>query len=418
MSFTSGRVSYCRLRVVGDAPATLDETALSILKEHAFRETEIGAPDEVEVGWVTGEHLLDTQFSYEKNGFGHLAMFAMRIDTHKVPSDIRQAYKKINEQAAAGMNPSGFASRSQKKEAAEQAGRQLHEDLAAGKFRRSKMVPILWDLSRQVLYCAASGNAVLEQLAKLMRDSFAVNVEYLSAGNFAGQSLRHAGQGRDYEDLKPTAFTAPPPEARRDADEADGPMDVTTPLVPWVAQSVDLKDFLGNEFLIWLWWLSESAEGEIMITGPTGGEQTLFIAIDKTLDMDCAWDARGKQTLRSDGPTRLNEAAEALAGGKWPRKMGLIISDGENQWELTLQGDRLVVSAAALPEVADAQGPREVIEYRLRLLQGLSDALDAAYESFLRQRVSSGWTGRKDAMRRWIKERRKAAAAQPALAPA
>ncbi len=172
MAFHSGRVTFSRFRVQpagGDAPAAVDETLLSILSEHRFRETEIGAPEEVEVGFITGEHLLDTQFSYEKNGFGvgsTLLLCAMRMDTHKVPADVKQAYRKLNEQAAAEGNPSGFASKGQKREAQELAGRQVQEDLASGKFRKSKSVPLMWDLASGMLYCGANGNTVIEALTR------------------------------------------------------------------------------------------------------------------------------------------------------------------------------------------------------------------------------------------------------------
>ncbi|HEX7010423.1 MAG TPA: hypothetical protein VF184_10600 [Phycisphaeraceae bacterium] len=407
MAFHSGRVSFCRFRVVGDAPASVDEALLSILQEHAFRETAIGAPEQVEAGWITGEHLLDTQFSYEKNGFGNLAMFALRIDTHQVPAAIKQAYRKINEQAAAAGNPSGFASRAQKREAQELAGRQIHEDLAAGKFRKSKAVPLIWDLPRQTLYCGATGNTVVEQLARLFRQSFGAELEAVTAGTLAGELLKEQGRRRDWEDLHPSPFTAPPPEAHAQGDDADGPRDVAIPTAPWCARSVDLKDFLGNEFLIWLWWRAEAHEGEVPVRTPAGGQGQVFVTLDKALDMDCAWGVRGRQSLRGDGPTRWNEAAEALAMGKWPRRAGLILSDGEHQWELTLQGDRMQVSGAALPEVPDAQSPRQLLEGRLLLIGTLASTLDAAYQSFLAQRCSGGWSAQRQAIRQWIADRRR-----------
>ena len=416
MAFHSGRVSFCRYRVQGDGPATVDEACLSILQEHAFRETEIGAPDEVEVGWVTGDHILDTQFTFEKNGFGiggSMLLVAMRMDTHKVPADVKQAYKKINEQAAAAGNPSGFASKAQKRDAADLAGRQVSEDLANGKFRKSKMIPVLWDLKERVLYCGATGNTVLENLARLIKDSFAVDVDYLSGGTLAGSLLRSSGHGRDYEDLKPTAFTAPPEKAREDHEDADGPRDLNVPIVPWVVQSVDLKDFLGNEFLLWLWWHTEAHEGVVKAALGSGPATEFFVAIDKALDMDCAWDVNGKQTLRGAGPTRLSEAHEALATGKWPRKMGLILSDGEHQWELTLQGDKMIVSSAGLPEIPDAQGPRELLDARLLLIQSLSHALDALYDTFIRQRVSGTWPSARTGMKEWIRTRRQRRVATP-----
>jgi len=424
MAFRSGRVTFTRFRVSGDAPTAIDEAALSILREHAFRETEIGAPDEVETGFITGEHLLDTQFTYEKNGYGapggapgsggsDMLLCAMRMDTHKVPADVKQAYRKLNEQAAAEGNPTGYASKSEKRDAQELAGRQVQEDLAAGKYRKSKSVPILWDLSRQTLYCGANSNAVIEQLVSLMHNAFGVEIELLSAGRAAGEHFRQAGHTRDWEDLHPTPFTAPPSEAHAEGDDADGASDPTLPSVPWCAKGIDLKDFLGNEFLLWLWWMLEAHEGAVDVT-LDGRRQTVYVAMDKSLDTECAWGFRGKQSLRGDGPTRLQEAGSALAGGKWPRKAGLILSDGEHQWELALQADQWAVSAAALPEIAEAESPRELTEARLGLVRQLSDVLDALFGAFLSDRAGGAWPSRRDTIRQWIHDRTQPRTARPA----
>jgi len=80
MPFLSGRVSYTRLRVTGDAPAQVDDTFLAILKDHAFVESPAPRVGVLESGFTTGAHLLDTQFTYEKNGFGPCAHFALRVD--------------------------------------------------------------------------------------------------------------------------------------------------------------------------------------------------------------------------------------------------------------------------------------------------------------------------------------------------
>jgi hypothetical protein len=420
MSFTSGRVSFVRFAVVGDAPATVDNTTLATLAQHSFRETEVGAPSEVEAGFTTGEHLFDTQFTYEKNGYGAagvLLVFALRIDTHKVPSEVKHAYKRMNESALAQGNPSGFASKSQKKEAMETAERQIHEDLASGKFRKSKTVPLLWDLTRQELYVGGASNAVVEQLARLMREAFSVQLEQLSPGALAGRFLRAMGKGRDYEDLRPSPFTRPPdapePEAGGDDEEAPGAVQIgSVPLVPWTQSSTDLKDFLGNEFLLWVWWQVDRGEGLIDIVNPESGKSTYAAAvvIDKSLEMECAWGVTGKQTLKSEKPTRMPEASEALACGKWPRKASLILADtGDNlQWELGLQSDKWAVSGASMPEASEAESMREVTEHRLECTRKLAALLDAVYVEFLKVRISPGWANKRGVIRKWIGSRQKA----------
>lgn len=425
MAFHSGRVSFCRFRVEGDAPDTVDDTMLGILAEHAFREQDIGEPQEIESGWTTGVHLFDGEFSYEKNGYGDMLLCALRIDTHKVPADIKQAYQRMNEAASKAQtdNPTGFLSRREKREAQESAARQLRDDLAAGKFRKSKAVPVLWDLREKLIYFGGSGNTPAEQLMSRMRDSFNVDLQPITSGSFAGDWMKTQGRQRDYEDLKPTAFTDPPADVGSGSggggseDDDAGPIDRTTPAVPWTASSLDMKDFIGNEMLLWLWWHIETHEGVIPAPSASGGKaDEIAVVISKALDMDCAWDITGKQTLRGDNVTRMPEAGEALGIGKWPRKAGLILADtgDSQQWELTLQADKFMVSSAQLPQVDDVTSMRELIEYRLQSIRRLGQIIDSLMGVFLEQRTSGKWQSRRDAIRKWIRSRRPRQAITPA----
>ena len=417
MPFDSGRASFWRFSVTGDAPGRVDDTLLSILSEHRFQEVEIGAPDEVEVGFVAPTHLLDTSFTFEKCGYGpgaSVAMFNMRMDTHKPPADLKKAYRLMHEQAAAGASPTGFASKGEKREANENADRQIREELAQGKHRKSKSIPLLWDLKAGVLFCGAGGSTMHEHLQRLMRQAFAVDVQQMSAGIAAGAVLKAEGHSRDYEDLSPSAFTKPPADAVNhtdaDADEEEGGYggDGSTPTVPWVAKSTDLKDFLGNEFLMWVWWQTEQRDEPFdTAAGP------VHAAFDKALDMECAWGLAGKQSLRGDGPTRLREAATGLKAGKWPRKLGLLASDGESGFDFTLAGDAYAVSGAKLPEVEEAQSPREIIEARVDSIQTLARIIDGLYGLFLRERTGGGWPATRDRISTWIRERDTDSASRP-----
>ena len=408
MGFESGRVSYCKFSAVGDSPSAVDATILASLAEGAFKEQEFGAPEELEVGWITGKHLYDTQFDYDKNGYGSMLLFAMRVDTNRVPGDVKQAYRQMQEQMALSGKDGGFLSKADKKEAHEEADRLLKEEMGNGKFRRSKAVPILWDLQSQELYCGALNNTATELICKRFRDCFNISLEPLTSGIAAGNFMSAKGKTRDYEDLQATAFTAAPSGATVDHEDASGPQDLSIPYCPWVANSYSLKDFLGNEFLIWLWWITEAHEGLVKIETPRG-EEEIALVIDKALEMECAWGVTGKQTLRGDKPSRLPEAADALAHGKWPRKASMIIADvaGDTQWEISLQSDRLCVSGASLPDYPDAETPRERIEERLMATKQLSDVLDGLYQRFISDRVGDSWLVKSQKIQQWIKDRAK-----------
>src|SRR2546426_990500 len=81
----------------------------------------------------------------------------------------------IEEEAVAKGNPSGFISKIQKRDVKEIVRQKLDDELRGGKFRRSKLLPILWDLPSQILYCNASTSAA-EKLMEIFQRSFGLDL--------------------------------------------------------------------------------------------------------------------------------------------------------------------------------------------------------------------------------------------------
>ena len=173
MGFASGSVSFRRFAVVGDAPDTPDQALLDALAEHALKAGEFGVPEEVEYGWGGGRHVLDGNFSFEHNVFADALHFALRVDTNKVPGDLKRAYQMMEEEAVAAGNPSGFISKNQKKDVKDTIRQKVDEELKSGKYRRSKLLPVLWDLPTRTLYCSATGSSSISTRASAERPSTA-----------------------------------------------------------------------------------------------------------------------------------------------------------------------------------------------------------------------------------------------------
>ena len=393
MGFASGSVSFRRFAVVGKAPKSADQELLDKLAEHALREQEFGVPEEIEYGWSGGRHVFDAQFSFEHNVFADALHFALRIDTNKVPSEMKKAWQIMEEEAVAKNNPSGFISKNQKREVKDTIRRKAEEDLRSGKFRKSKLLPILWDLPSQTLFCTATG-AAFEKLAEIFERSFGLDLQPISSGSLGLRLLEPKARKRDYEDMRPTRFVAGPEGESQ------------TPDYPWVAKGAEPKDFLGNEFLLWLWHEADARTSHI---ATEKGEVTIFI--DKSLDLDCAYGQTGKDGLRGDGPSRMPEARDGLRTGKLPRKFGLMLDINRQQYTLTLSGESLAVGGAKLPDVEEAESPRVLFEERVALLRDLCGTIDGLFEAFLKIRTTAGWESHTSTIRRWIMKAEKAAAA-------
>lgn len=400
MPFRSGSVAYARFRLVGDVPTEANEALFDTLAAHTVQPPTIGAPPETIAGWCAGRHVFDVSFDADTMLFGRHLLLGMRLDTNRVPGELKRAYRAMAESAFTLNSPTGVLSRSERQAAKEEAEARCRQELAEGRHRASKLVPVWWDLDRQLLFAPCFSDASVSALNTLLFDSFGASLEVCSAGAIAHDWLSVKGLSRDYDDVRPSRFTPPPPHARSE----DG-RDLTTPAVPWAFAGPEPKDFLGNEFLIWLWWMIEAEEGLI-----DTGEGEIAVVIDAMLDMDCAWDAAGKQSLRADGPTRLPEARKGLEFGKWPRKAGLLLSHRGEQWSLALQADRFLATGVKLPRPEGKEAPtslREEIEQRLVSLEGVDRALLALYHAFLRRRFDAGsWNAERERLSRWIKGER------------
>lgn len=384
MGFDSGSVSFKRFAVLGKTPDAVDEAMLERVAQHALKPGEFGV-EESEYGWNGGRHIFDGDFSFDKNVFADCLFWALRLDSNKVPGDVKKAYTLMEEAAVAATNPSGFISKSQKRDVKETVNQRIEEEMKSGRFRRSKLLPMLWDLPGGILYASASGKN-FEKLAEIFERTFKCELAPLSAGSLAQRILVDKGRRRDYEDLKPTRFVYGPEGEHQQ------------PEYPWMAKGPQPKEFLGNEFLLWLWHESDRHEGEIEVKG-LGGLSLLF---DRSLDLDCTYGMTGKDSLRGTGPTRMPEARDALRTGKAPRKAFLTLVNKSGQYEFNFNPETLALGSTKLPEVEEAETPRVLFEERIGLLRDLSKTLDGLYESFLAIRASSSWEGTVGGIRKWI----------------
>lgn len=394
MGFASGTMSFRRFAVMGESPKAIEQSMLDALSEHALRVGEVCVPEEVAYGWSGGRHILDGNFSFEHNVYGDALLFGLRIDTNKVPGELKKAYQLMEEEAQAAQNPSGFISKNQKREAKEITARKIEDDLRSGQFRRSKLVPVLWDLPSQTVYCSASASTE-EKLLEIFERTFDLTLMPLSAGSLSLRTLEPKGRRRDYEDLKPTRFVIGPEGENQSAE------------YPWVAKGPEPKDFLGNEFLVWLWHEADRNGGIV----PTTRGRDATILFDRSLDLDCVFGQTGKDSLRGQGPTRMPEALDALRSGKVPRKAGIIVDANGQQYSFNFNAETFGIGSLKLPDVEEAETPRVVLEERITMLRDFCQTIDGLFDSFLKTRGSSSWESHTTQLRRWILQSNKPIAA-------
>jgi hypothetical protein len=380
MGFFSGRVTFGRYRVQGPSPGMFGPEHLKRLQTHAMGKQKVVSADGVESGWTAGDHLLDTSFDLAKNIVNDALHFCLRVDTMRLPSDLLRAYTQIELQGLAANNPSGIPSAKQKREARELAREKLEEEARDGRFIKRKVFPILWDAPSNELLVGTTSVTALDRLHALFEDTFGCGFEPLGAGQQAFRLSEPRQQTRGVDDATPSSFVP-----------GSSPSEVA-----WMVDE-NSRDFLGNEYLLWLWFMLDSESDTITLSD--GSEAALMLT--RTLVLECPRGQTGRESISSDGPTRLPEARRAIQSGKLPRKVGIIIVRHDAQYELTLQAESLAVSGAKLP-APEAGEERARLEERISQVRHLLETLDLLYDAFSAKRASDQWSKELAKMQKWL----------------
>jgi hypothetical protein len=404
MPFRQGSISYSRFSVQGDLPSEPSEDAFALLRKHPVKPGFLTA-EGIASGWCTGRHVFDMEFNWEECGFPGSILCAMRVDAVRVPSEIRRAYMAmaVDVKAEPGdSNAKVFPSRAARKDAKDEAERRCAQEIKEGKYRRVSMTPVLLDLGSRTLLAPVASDTAFAELRGLMDSTFGCKVSRRGAGALATDLLSARGAASELEDALPDAFTQPPAEALARAQEEGRPARTSgRPDVPWALAGGDALDFLGNVFLLWLWWHAEAREGVVELK-----EAPVAIVIDTVVELECPWGVTGKSSLRGSLPTRTQEAAKALQTGKWPRKLGLLLAAHGQEYQCALQGDKFQVTGLKLGAPSEAaRTPRLELEERLDRLATFDAVLMGLFDHFLRERFSQGWPTRKQQLSEWINAR-------------
>jgi hypothetical protein len=379
MGFFSGRVTFARFRVKGRAPGIFGEEYLERLRAHTIGKQRIASADGVEVGWNGGDHILDSTFELAKNIVNDTLHFSLRVDAVKIPSDLLRAYAAIELEALASRNPSGLPSNRQRREARETARQRIEAEASDGRYLKRKAYPILWDAQANELLVGTTSWTVIERLNTLFEQTFGLALEPLTAGVQAYRLAESRGQARGVDDATPAPF-----------------LPFSSGEVAWVVDEAS-RDFLGNEYLLWLWYALET-EGD-GITLSDGTEATVMLA--NSLVLECPRAQTGKESITHEGPSRLPEARRAIQTGKLPRKVGLIVVRHDMQYELTLHAETLAVGSARLP-APEASEERARLEERVTQIRHLVETLDLLYDAFGQKRASDDWGKELSRMQKWL----------------
>ena len=233
-----------------------------------------------------------------------------------------------------------------------------------------------------VLYFGGSSTTAADLCCDLFSQAFGLELQPMTASRRAHDWATEAKRRKTLDQTIPSVFHT----------------NNTTAEISWWNQQEGNWDFLGNEFLLWLWWRWETVSDTLALADQS--EVTGMFA--RTLSLQCPRDESGKETITAAGPTGLPEVMQAIRSGKLPRKAGMTIVRHGEQYDLTIQPETFMISGAKIHVEDTSRGPRRAGGPHRKRSEPARDG-GLVVSRVLRAAGRQGWNGELEQIGRWLK---------------
>jgi hypothetical protein len=362
MGFESGSVSFRLFHVPGGLPAgSLEKFAAHAAPgiEHLGREPVSG--------WVTGRHLLDRNITEDTAVVaGYLRLTLLKAE-RKIPEALLRAHCRMEELAQMAAENAPFL-RAPARAAIRKA---VVERLLPKMPPTLTGIPIVFDNNERLLYVGATAQKQVEALALAFGQTTGRKLVPVTPAAAALERKR-----LNVRDLQPASYS---PEFE------DG----------------QASESLGQDFLTWLWFHSETRGGTVTLED--GGE--FAVALEGPLLFVLEGEGAHEAILRRGAPLVSAEAKTALLAGKKLRAARLLLVRGDEGWRGALDAEEFVFRGVALPK-GEKLDPVSRFQERMGALDLFRRAVLGYFDLFLDERADGArWRETLKAIHRWVSGR-------------
>jgi len=169
-----------------------------------------------------------------------------------------------------------------------------------------------------------------------------------------------------------------------------------------VAVAYSRYQFIGEEFLTWLWFVIEKNQNLIKNFDPD------FVALE--VGNRVVFENRRKEsaeriTIKGDGAS-LEEGILALKKGALVTELNIVYKSAELMWQFTLKGESLNISTLSVPQTGSAESNEDiegVVLEKIFLYDKAVKLLEKIFAHFAKLRVSDTWLSKEMSLiRTWI----------------
>lgn len=351
---------------------------MSRIKNFAFKELSEDSIQDKSSGWVDIMNPLNTDFkdtTYKKNNFIALSI---RTDTKKVPAQALKSeyYKVLQKRQSESKDKISYEERKEIKEA-------VREKLLKKVLPSTKINDMIWDTNTgEILFFSTNESANITFL-NLFKETFGINLKLISPhviayNEFKDKILR----------LKACSFANNP---EKEEHKVIMLKDATT------VQSIVANKFMGEEFLTWLWWRSQTNSGVFSIP-----DNMLELYVDDRIVLKEDDNGKLSCVICNGDNVDLYEARKALSLNKRVAEAKFKIFVHDQEYLLTLNSVYFRFQACKTPKVTKDKEDLDGVFYeKIFLLQKIIKYIEYLFISFLKIRTGEQWKTIRADIRDW-----------------
>jgi DNA recombination-dependent growth factor C len=182
MSLLQGTLSLRRFLVLGPVPS--EEALQQGLNQDMFRPFQDGSED-VRMGWCDWRNLLVTPPDPDWVSLERFAIFSLRTDTRRVPTQLLKAHVELRLQQIQKEKDLAFIG----KEARTSLMDEVKAELLAKVLPTPSLAEVAWDLKAGILWTTAASSKTQSTLTTLFMKSFGCELQPLAPLILAGRLL-------------------------------------------------------------------------------------------------------------------------------------------------------------------------------------------------------------------------------------
>jgi len=365
MTIFSPTSTFVRFTVETPLESDLASFLAEVFKKAAFKDPE--PLQKQATGFTSIDNMFDSTFPYANYEKGEYVTFNFRVDERKIPKAV---FKQ-------------FLHRAEAEYRAKHEGKRPHtnewQDIkdAVELKLLSQILPsprafeVVWSPVSKYLLFGSAQEKIIDLFLGYFEEHFKIYPQPVDALTSALQDKQLGQQEKDY----------------------------LSRLIASRSRELNKDIFLGSEFLIWLWFFSDTREGRVTIPSSDpqedrGKDINFELYLGNKIILEQTTDGITQKVSCTGPDAAYSEARTALREGKKIKEAEYEITVGENKYSFTLDTRLWAVKGLKTPKVASSlhdDDPDGRFLEKIYLIEEALKYIDLIYHQFLTLRLGITW---------------------------